>query len=229
METKICKKCGKELPLEEFSKSNTTKDGHLSTCKKCRGAFKNTPDKIYCPVCNKEKDYWLFRTASSSSTGRQWACIECIENKPASMSDISYRRKYDSEFRDKINAQKRESFARNIEHNMWNRAKTRAKNHNLDFNIEVSDIIIPKICPILEVPIEIGTKDDYEYSPSLDRIDNSKGYVKGNVWVISKKANSMKNSASTEELIKFCKNIIRYSLNNTKKEGIEQEDKESLG
>ena len=112
---------------------------------------------------------------------------------------------------------------------MWNRAKTRARNHNLDFNIEVSDIIIPKICPILEVPIEIGTKDDYEYSPSLDRIDNSKGYVKGNVWVISKKANSMKNSATQEELNKFCKNIIRYSLNNTKEEGIEQEDKEPLG
>lgn len=32
-----------------------------------------------------------------------------------------------------------------------------------------------------------------------------------------------------EELSKFCKNIIRYSLNNIEKEDIEQEDKESLG
>lgn len=36
-------------------------------------------------------------------------------------------------------------------------------------------------------------------------------------------------SASTEELIKFCKNIIRYSLNNIEQENIEQEDKEPLG
>ena len=229
METKICKKCGKELPLEEFSKSNTTKDGHLATCKKCRGAFKNTPDKIYCPVCGKEKDYWFFKTASSSPTGRQWACSECIEQKPIGMSDISYRRKYDMNYRDKIKEQKRESFLRNIEQTIWRRAKQRAKKCNLEFNIDPKDIIIPEYCPILEIPIECGTKDDYEYSPSLDRIDNSKGYVKGNVWIISKKANSMKNSATPEELNKFCKNIIRYSLNNIKKEDIEQEDKEPLG
>lgn len=43
------------------------------------------------------------------------------------------------------------------------------------------------------------------------------------------KANSMKNSASPEELIKFCKNILRYSLNTTEKECSEQEDKEPLG
>lgn len=145
------------------------------------------------------------------------------------MSNISYRRKYDMDYRDKLCIQKRESFIRNIEQSIWRRAKQRAKKHSLEFNIEPSDIIIPKYCPILEVPIEYGTKDDYEYSPSLDRMDNSKGYIKGNVWIISKKANSMKNSATPEELNKFCKNIIRYSLNNIEKEDIEQEDKEPLG
>jgi len=34
----------------------------------------------------------------------------------------------------------------------------------------------------------------------LDRIDNNKGYIKDNVWVISRKANTIKNNASLEEL-----------------------------
>ena len=92
-----------------------------------------------------------------------------------------------------------------------------------------SDIIIPEKCPILEVPFVLGSKGDYEYTPTIDRIDNSKGYTKDNIQVISKKANSMKNSASLEELKIFCKNILRYSLNTIKKEGSEQENKESLG
>jgi hypothetical protein len=37
-------------------------------------------------------------------------------------------------------------------------------------------------------------------SPSLDRIDNSKGYVKGNVAVISFRANTLKNNATADEL-----------------------------
>ena len=90
-----------------------------------------------------------------------------------------------------------------------NRAKRRALKYNLEFNLEPSDIIIPDKCPILEVPLFLGTKGNYEYTPSLDRIDNSKGYIKGNIQIISKKANSMKNSASLEELQTFCKKYIK--------------------
>ena len=93
--------------------------------------------------------------------------------------------------------------------------------------IEFADIVIPEKCPILECPFIYGTSENYDYSPSLDRIDNSKGYIKGNIQVISTKANKMKNSATQEELINFCKNILRYSPNCSKE--TEQENKESLG
>lgn len=229
MQTKICKKCGKELPIDEFSKNSSTKDGYLSTCKMCRGTLNsNTPEFIHCPVCDKTKPYWEFRIASHSCTGRMWACKECIDNKPVDMSEASYRKKYDTEFHEKVKKQKRESHKRNIIHNIWRRAKQRAEKYGYDFNIEETDIIIPKMCPLLEIPIEVGSKDDYENSPSLDRIDNNKGYIKGNVWVISKKANSMKNSATQKELDIFCKNILRYSLNIVEQENYEIEDKEPL-
>ena len=41
---------------------------------------------------------------------------------------------------------------------------------------------------------------------SLDRIDSSKGYVKDNIWVISHKANSIKNNATLTELKLIIKN-----------------------
>lgn len=40
-----------------------------------------------------------------------------------------------------------------------------------------------------------------ETAPSLDRIDSSKGYISGNVKVISKRANAIKNDATLEELL----------------------------
>ena len=41
-------------------------------------------------------------------------------------------------------------------------------------------------------------KGDDSYS--LDRIDSSRGYVKGNIWAISLRANRIKNDSTVEEL-----------------------------
>lgn len=78
-------------------------------------------------------------------------------------------------------------------------AKQRAKEKNLPFNISVEDIEIPDKCPILDTNFERGT----QYAPSLDRKVPELGYVKGNVWVISRKANAMKQDATWEELERF--------------------------
>lgn len=88
---------------------------------------------------------------------------------------------------------------------MHQRAKVRSKARGMEFNLEVSDITIPDICPILGIKLNMnsGKSGAYRNSPSLDRKDNSKGYIKGNVWVISQLANAMKHAASIEDLQKF--------------------------
>jgi len=88
------------------------------------------------------------------------------------------------------------------EYYLWKGAKRRAKAKGLDFDIEVSDIIIPQLCPLLNIPIihEVGKGHRNPNSPSLDRIIPSKGYVKNNVRVISNRANLLKNNATVEEL-----------------------------
>lgn len=97
---------------------------------------------------------------------------------------------------------------------LLNSAKRRAKDKNFKFNIEVSDINIPTMCPILDIPIlrvytEGKKAGPTPNSPSLDRIDNTKGYIKGNIQVISHLANTMKASASKEQLIKFANWILK--------------------
>lgn len=85
---------------------------------------------------------------------------------------------------------------------MFGDAKRRAKNKNIEFSISVDDIVIPTHCPIfgLELAPQIGGCGASERSPSLDRKDVSKGYAKENVWVISYRANRIKNDATLEEL-----------------------------
>ena len=106
---------------------------------------------------------------------------------------------------------------KNPERIIQQHAKDRAKRKNLDFNIEVSDIQIPIICPILGIPIiknisESRAKGPSSNSPSLDRIDNSKGYIKGNVEFVCSLANKMMSNASGKDLVRFSKWInIRYN------------------
>ena len=84
-------------------------------------------------------------------------------------------------------------------------AKGRAKKNNIEFSITAEDFDLPDICPVLGVPMIKRTRT----APSLDRIDPSKGYVPGNVQVISHKANLMKNDATKDELERFAKWILK--------------------
>lgn len=85
---------------------------------------------------------------------------------------------------------------------MVSRAKWRAKSAGVPFNITPDDVSIPAICPVLGLPIRPakGHGGHDHHSPSLDRIDPNKGYVKGNVRVISQRANLLKSDATVEEL-----------------------------
>lgn len=119
--------------------------------------------------------------------------------KRLSLTNRSKERDYDFQRRQK-----------NPELEMLNRTRKRAHAKNIPFNIEISDIIIPEKCPILNIPLKLNTVSAKDDSPSLDKIDSSKGYIKGNVRVISRLANIMKAHATKEQIEKFCENIKDY-------------------
>ena len=111
---------------------------------------------------------------------------------------------YEAKKRDK---RKEENPQKYIHSHVKSRCKSRG---DIPFTISPEDIVIPKTCPLLGIPIHFGTNRSKFNSPTLDRKDNNKGYVKDNVWVISMQANIMKSSASFEELRLFCTNMLRY-------------------
>lgn len=81
-------------------------------------------------------------------------------------------------------------------------ARKRARLAKVPFNIDKDDIVIPEHCPVFGVPIisGVGWGGARTSSPSLDRIVPELGYTKGNVAVISHRANCIKSNATLPEL-----------------------------
>lgn len=90
----------------------------------------------------------------------------------------------------------------NYEKNLLGSARRNSKLKNIDFSIELSDIVVPEFCPIFGCKLQ-RTRNRADDQASLDRIDSSKGYIKGNVWVISWRANRLKNNLSIDDLEKI--------------------------
>lgn len=177
---KSCTQCKLLKEAIEFSKDQTASDGLKSYCKDC------------CKKYNKNKHK---KFSAEQKARYNTARKEKYEND---INGVRTKRLEYMETWRKNNAQK----------TLYGQARIRAAKRGLEFNIELSDVVIPDVCPILQVPL---VKDGKTwFSPSLDRIDVTKGYIKGNVAVISDLANTMKNSATFEQLRTFNKNILQY-------------------
>lgn len=92
---------------------------------------------------------------------------------------------------------RRLSTTRDLRKKLVTSAKHRARIAGIFFDLDYRDIEIPTHCPISGEPIE---------TPSLDRVDNSKGYTKDNVAVVSWRMNRLKDKGTIEDF----ENILRY-------------------
>ena len=83
---------------------------------------------------------------------------------------------------------------------LYKNIKSRCKRTGREFSIELEDIVIPEKCPVFGFELKREDKQTWMFAPSVDRIDSSKGYIKGNVTVVSRRANILKRDATVEEL-----------------------------
>jgi hypothetical protein len=93
------------------------------------------------------------------------------------------------------------------------KARARAKERGLPFDIEEADLLpAPTHCPILGIELKYTPGARSGNSASIDRIEPDKGYVKGNVLIVSDRANRAKNDLTLDELqqiIDFYRPLIK--------------------
>jgi hypothetical protein len=144
-----------------------------------------------CSVCNNSFDFSMFTKDASTSDGYRSKCKNCSK-------------KYWQQYKEN----NKEKLAHRSQQNRDSRAlsniKRRAKQKGIDFDLTIEDIRNVSICPVFGFKLErangSGGKPN---SPSVDRIDPTKGYTKDNVQVISQLANNMKQDATPEQLLMF--------------------------
>ena len=204
MSTKICRCCKKEKPIEEFVKDNRSKDGYSTQCKECKKIESN---ERY----NRLKNDPEFRKKHNES------------NRKSKLKNKEHIDEYNAEYRmrpEVIERMRNYHQERNKKSDLItryrdivHRCQARAREKGIPCTIKWTDIqaIYIDTCPLLEIPINWDrTSGRDNGTPSIDRVIPEKGYVPGNIRIISNLANMMKSSASKEQLYTFAKNIKKY-------------------
>jgi hypothetical protein len=94
---------------------------------------------------------------------------------------------------------------RNYWRNRLNTLRAKCVSQGLEFDLEVSALVIPDVCPALGIALDFSDRD---HTPSLDRVEPKGGYTKDNVRVISGRANRIKSDASCEELLRIYEYVL---------------------
>lgn len=86
----------------------------------------------------------------------------------------------------------------------------KSNNFEHEWTVEFGELEFPSHCPVLGIELDYFAERTQENSPSFDRVDSSKGYVKGNVIVCSWRANRIKNDGTAEEHRKIYEFLSKY-------------------
>ena len=160
---------------------------------------------IFSRKCNKcgkirpIKDFQLFNVKGCKYYTN---CRYCFRKE----ARIKYKENIDK-MRAKNRAKERRRRERRPIHVWFLSIKNRARTKGLEFNLtEEEDFKVPNYCPVLKVPLFFSPRHHgrnmfpHPNTPSMDRIDNTKGYIKGNVVITCFRANQVKGDATLAEL-----------------------------
>ena len=167
---KACTQCG--VVSSDFTAHATHRDGLQSVCR----------------ACNREAQ--RRRRLKPEARAKDAAADRRRRADPA------YRAKrHEEDHRERRNP---ETWGRTVLRGI----KSRAKARGLAFDLSPSDLVLPERCPVLGIVLKIGAdgRGISPNSPSVDRLDNCRGYTADNVRIISNRANLLKKDATRAEI-----------------------------
>ena len=195
-----CSKCQVEKPQSEFHRHKTRHTGRHHYCKLChrrnpspRARVNQRPMSfappaetisdgcLWCTGCNSEKPVEAFSRNKWQRAGRaNWckACMKLLWQRPENKARRIERRDAD------------------WSHSLSIECRTRARKRGLPFNLTKEDLAVPEFCPVLGIRLVPRQGKLADNCPSVDRVNPVKGYVKGNVAVISWLANRLKSDCA---------------------------------
>lgn len=169
---------------------------------------------IKCGGCQLFLPEEAFAIDRMRASGRRYKCRKCSSLEFARWKETpGYRARLD-----KQNAQNR-ALRLADPRKRWakqavNASRRRAKAKGLAFDLTVEWLLenLPECCPLLNVPLVYDNRASKSDSAALDRIDNTRGYERGNCWVVSMLANRIKTNATLEQLEQVASNLRRLMM-----------------
>jgi hypothetical protein len=90
--------------------------------------------------------------------------------------------------------------------------KRTAKNRGKKVTVTFADLEFPQFCPVLGLELDYFTPVRLENSVSFDCLNPDKDYVKGNVAVMSWRANRIKNDGNADEHLKIHEYLTKLGI-----------------
>jgi hypothetical protein len=168
---------------------------------------------IQCFECGKDVIKLTSEIKRRKKNGKnQFYCNGSCAGK----NKISHLKKYENYFKENKYTRKQDKYS-NFRWYIKNVIKnSKKRNHIYNIDIQYLHELWEQqkgICPFTKQTLELKTHTNHTliknkpYQASVDRIDNSKGYIKGNVRFVALIFNYAKNIFSDSDVIDFCKKV----------------------
>lgn len=223
--------CNKNFKKKKYEYDRSIKNKSKQFCShKCmhEGRVTNKMIDVICenPTCGKsfKKTEYYYNKYASHTCSRQ-CTIELLATKPRTKEQLkSALKNISGTTNPKAGYRKHDEISFGLKYLMTLAEQRHKKKHQknkmlFDIDLEYLKEVWNKqnICPYSKIQLVLPmpyrswrkTKNDSIISASLDRIDSSIGYVKGNVQFVARPINFLKGTLSHDETINFCKTITK--------------------